>query len=168
MKQAFDAFTAHLKDNNQVMTPQRRIIFQLFLDAPPHVSAKEMLKRVQAVDPEIGQATVYRTMRLLAASGVARELKFDDGVSRYEFDHGKEHHDHIICTRCRKSVEVLDPRIEKLQELLAEMHGFRMTNHKMVLYGICERCRAKTTPQGGDKVSAHRGRDRSSGAEASA
>lgn len=140
MTEAFDVFARHLRRNNQLMTPQRRIIFQLFLEAPAHISAKEMLRRVRRVAPEIGQATVYRTMRLLAESGVAREVRFDDGIARYEFEHGRHHHDHIVCTRCRRNVDVLDPRIERLQELLADMHGFKMTSHKMILFGLCGAC----------------------------
>jgi Fur family ferric uptake transcriptional regulator len=64
-------------------------------------------------------------------------------VTRYEHEYGHEHHDHLICERCRRSIEVVDPRIEELQEKLARDHGFVMTRHKLDMFGICSKCMAK-------------------------
>ncbi|MEL7372503.1 MAG: transcriptional repressor, partial [Myxococcota bacterium] len=52
--------------------------------------------------------------------------------------------DHIICTLCGRIVEFVDDRIEELQELIAKKNGFKLTHHRMELYGEClERCEKK-------------------------
>lgn len=140
MHQAFCAFQDYLNNRRQKLTPQRQAIFRVFAEADGHPSPEDIHRMVRAEAPGIGLATVYRTMHLLAEAGLARELKFNDGVARYEFKYGRQHHDHIICTRCQKSVEVMDQRIEELQTQLAHRHDFEMTGHKMYLYGLCSDC----------------------------
>jgi Fur family ferric uptake transcriptional regulator len=79
----------------------------------------------------------------LAEAGLAKAVNFGDGVTRYEFCYGLPHHDHLICERCRRNIEVVDDDIERLQEELAKKHGFTLTRHKMYLYGVCPECRDK-------------------------
>jgi Fur family ferric uptake transcriptional regulator len=123
------------------MTPQRRHILDVFLGLTGHVTSEELYELVKRSYKSIGQATVYRTLKLLSESGVAKAVDFGDGLTRYERQHGDDHHDHLICERCGKNVEVLDETIEKLQEEVAARHGFTLTRHKMYLYGLCGGCR---------------------------
>lgn len=136
-----DLFSEYLTEHGLRMTPQRRLILEVFLDRGGHMAPEELYDEVRRVDPSVGQATVYRTVKLLADSGLAKAVRFDDGVTRYEPKHGREHHDHLICERCRHTEEILDERIETLQEELARNHGFVLTGHKMHLYGLCAKCR---------------------------
>lgn len=129
------AAKAHLK-----MTPQRRRILEVFLEQKGHVTSEELYERVKSTCKTIGQATVYRTLKLLSGSGVAKEVDFGDGLTRYERQMGDDHHDHLICEGCGQNVEILDETIEKLQVDLAKRHGYRLTHHKMYLYGICPAC----------------------------
>lgn len=124
-------------------TPQRRCILEVFLNAQGHLSIEELYELVRREDSGIGQATIYRTMRLLCEAGLARELHFDD-IARYEHA-GSAHHDHLICESCGKNIEVVDPQIETLQVELARKHGFVPTTHRLYLYGICEDCLTKTS-----------------------
>ncbi|HEY1101560.1 MAG TPA: transcriptional repressor, partial [Myxococcota bacterium] len=121
---------------------QRELIAETFFGAAGHLSVDELLERVRIEDPKVGQATVYRTMKLLAKCGLAEVHQFGDGHTRYEHvavgDH--EHHDHLICTACGKIIEFVNPQIEKLQDAVAEAHGFAVHTHKMELYGICADC----------------------------
>lgn len=126
------------------MTPQRRIILDSFLESKGHLSSEELYEKVKEDNPNIGQATVYRTIKLLADSGIAVTVDFSDGVARYELDYGKAHHDHIICEICKKNIEIVDEEIERRQEELAAQHGFVLSHHSMYLYGICEDCRKKS------------------------
>jgi Fur family ferric uptake transcriptional regulator len=89
----------------------------------------------------VSLATVYRTMKLLAESGLASARQFGDGQTRYEAAAGRGHHDHLICTGCGAIVEFANARIESLQSLVARRHGFEVENHKLELYGRCGRCR---------------------------
>ena len=123
------------------MTPQRSHILDVFLTTEGHLTAEELYRKVKEANPAIGQATVYRTVKLLADSGLAKEVEFGDGVVRYELKYGQSHHDHLICERCGRNVEVVDADIEKLQEEVAARHGFVLTGHKLYLYGVCPDCR---------------------------
>jgi Fur family ferric uptake transcriptional regulator len=136
-------FEQFLEEKGLRMTPQRSLIVDVFLRTERHMSSEDLYTLVKRKDRSIGQATVYRTLKLLSESGIAREVDFGEGMTRYEHEYGHEHHDHLICERCRRSIEVVDPRIEELQEKLARDHGFVMTRHKLDMFGICSKCMAK-------------------------
>jgi Fur family transcriptional regulator, ferric uptake regulator len=136
----FSEFIAH---QQLKMTPQRRRILEVFLTGQGHVTSEELYQKVKRDSPSIGQATVYRTLRLLADAGLAKAVEFGDGVVRYEILYGQTHHDHLICEQCGANVEVVDPSIERLQEEVASRHGFALTGHKLYLYGICPECLKK-------------------------
>jgi Fur family transcriptional regulator, ferric uptake regulator len=121
-------------------TRQRTLIIDTFFNNPGHLSVEELWNKVRATDPRVSVATVYRTMKLLAESGVADAHAFGDGQTRYEAAVGREHHDHLICTRCGDIIEFENDRIEAMQDAVARKHGFRVTSHKMELYGVCKSC----------------------------
>jgi Fur family ferric uptake transcriptional regulator len=135
MKTPQEVFAEYLADENLKMTPQRRIILDTLLKKNDHLSSEELYA--------IGQATVYRTLKLLSDSGLIEPLDFADGVTRYEPCYGKDHHDHLICEQCGKNIEIVDEVIERRQEQLAKEHGFTLLRHKMYLYGLCPECRKK-------------------------
>ena len=96
----------------------------------------------RSVNPRVGYATVYRTLKLLKECGLAAERHFDDGQARYEAVEGEaQHHDHIICERCGKIVEFASQELERLQERIGRFLGFVVSRHRMELYGICADCR---------------------------
>jgi len=134
---------AYITKNGLKSSRQRELIAETFFNVGGHLSVEELLERVRAEDPKVGQATVYRTMKLLAQCGLAELRQFGDGHTRYEHIVGgdEEHHDHLICTSCGKIVEFVNPQIESLQHGVAKKHGFEVTHHKMELYGICAECR---------------------------
>lgn len=143
MKNPQDVFAEYLADKNLKMTPQRRLILDTFLKQDAHLSSEELYAKVKRRDKSVGQATVYRTLKLLNESGLIEPLDFADGVTRYELSYGEDHHDHLICDKCGKNIEILDEVIEKRQEELASEHGFTLLRHKMYLYGICADCKNK-------------------------
>jgi Fur family ferric uptake transcriptional regulator len=121
-------------------TRQRNLILDTFFQLDGHFSVEQLWGKVRELDPRVSVATVYRTMKLLAESGLAHAQNFGDGQTRYEPAVGREHHDHLICTRCGTIVEFENDRIEAMQEAVARKHGFRVTSHKMELYGLCRAC----------------------------
>lgn len=121
-------------------TPQRELILDTFLMNEGHITAEQLYDIVKQSDKSIGQATVYRILKLLAEAGLASEVDFGDGVKRYEHSYNHPHHDHLICRKCGKTVEVVDPQIEELQERVAEKYGFKLIDHTLYLYGLCEDC----------------------------
>lgn len=138
-KRAFNAFAV---GKGLRSTKQRDIILDVFLATHEHLSVEELYLKVRASHPGIGQATVYRTLKLFVEAGLAREMTFADGQTRYEHQLAGEHHDHLICTRCNAIIEFEDETIERLQREIAERHGFLLTSHKMQLCGLCPACRS--------------------------
>lgn len=121
-------------------TRQRNEIIERFFDMTGHLSVEEVWARVRQDDPRVSVATVYRTMKLLAESGLAHARNFGDGQTRYEAAVGREHHDHLICTRCSTIIEFENDQIERMQDAVAKRHGFKVASHKMELYGLCKNC----------------------------
>lgn len=120
---------------------QRKEVLDIFLSTDMHLTADELYRFAKKRYPTLGYATVYRTLRLFCECGLCRELKFEDGTTRYEHLYGHKHHDHLICTKCGRLVEVVDSDIERLQEKLFKIHEFYPQRHRMELYGICKRCK---------------------------
>jgi Fur family ferric uptake transcriptional regulator len=143
MKEALKRFSEYIVANGLKLTPQRRLIVDVFLKQDGHLSMEELYDKVRKEYPTVGQATVYRTLKLFCKSGLAKEVYFGDSMARYEKTFDTPHHDHLICIGCGKQVEFVDEKIEKLQEALAERKGFLLTSHHMYLYGVCPSCRKK-------------------------
>ena len=122
-------------------TRQRDLVLECFLASDSHLSTEDLYLKVRAKNSAIGYATVYRTLKLFAEAGIAREIHFGDGQSRYEHVAEGEHHDHLVCTRCGSIQEFQNETIEKLQQEIAAQFGFLVETHKMELYGICSKCR---------------------------
>ncbi len=125
----------HLKHSQQ-----RKEILDIFLGIEKHTTADELYRIIKKRYSSIGFATVYRTLKLLCKSGLCREFKMEDGTTRYEHLYGHKHHDHLVCTKCGRCIEVEDAGIEHLQERLFKQYGFTAQGHRMELYGICNKC----------------------------
>jgi Fur family ferric uptake transcriptional regulator len=135
------AFHDFITQKGLKSTRQRDIILDAFLSSERHLSIEDLYLKLRAKHPSIGYATVYRTLKLFAESGIAREIQFGDGQTRYEHVAEGEHHDHLVCTRCGAIAEFENEAIEKLQDEVASRHDFLIETHKLELYGICGKCR---------------------------
>lgn len=143
MKMAREVFLDYLRAKGLNMTPQRAAIVETFLKTEGHFSSEQFYARVRQVDGAIGQATVYRTLKLLVDSGLAEVFSAGEGALLYEHGYGHAHHDHLICLRCGAKVEIMDPEIERRQKQLARAQDFELTSHSMILYGRCPKCADK-------------------------
>ena len=131
---------AFLKQRGFKSTRQRDIIADEFLKTGQHITAEEMYRKVSKRHKDIGFTTVYRTLKLLAKSGLATERVFADNLTRYEPLSSDDHHDHLICIDCGSITEFEDSKLERLQEKIAGEFGFRIVTHKMEFYGYCNAC----------------------------
>ena len=128
---------SHMAEHGLKRTRQREVILETFVELDEHTTIDGLLEAVQQVNPAVGYATVYRTLRLFVEAGVAKERRFGDGPARYEPAEPDHHHDHLICTKCGRIFEFEDELIEERQVLVAKRMGLRLTNHRMTLYGEC-------------------------------
>jgi len=136
----YDLLNRYMAEKGLKSTRQRGLIIDTFFDTGGHLSVEDLWAKVRVQDVKVSVATVYRTMKLLNECGLAHARNFGDGQTRYEPAVGKHHHDHLICTRCGTIIEFENDRIEALQDVVARKHGFRVTSHKMELYGLCRNC----------------------------
>jgi Fur family transcriptional regulator, ferric uptake regulator len=135
-----EIFQSYLDAHGLKQTGPRKLILETFLAGEGHRSVEDIYRQVQARDPGIGYTTVYRTMKLLSESGLAREIDLSDGITRYEHLYNHAHHDHMVCTSCGASVEFFNAEIEKLQDQASASIGFRVADHKLQIYGLCRNC----------------------------
>lgn len=131
----------YLKKQGLRLTEQRRVIADVFFSSQGHLDMDTLYQTVRDRDASIGQATVYRTLKVLVDSGLARTSRFGGASTRYEVA-DEDHHDHLVCVGCGKIVEFMNATIETLQDEVAEEHGFELLDHKMELYGKCPDCRS--------------------------
>jgi Fur family ferric uptake transcriptional regulator len=137
-----DVFDAYISQNHLKRSEQRDVILDTFLRSDRHLSVDDLLQMVQKRRPDIGRTTVYRTLKLLQAAGLAQELALD-GQSRFERDYKREHHDHFICKSCGAIFEFSNADIERIQDEIAADIGFSIEGHRHQIYGFCRSCTAR-------------------------
>ncbi|MFQ5780401.1 MAG: Fur family transcriptional regulator [Nitrospiria bacterium] len=135
-----EVLQAHISSHRLKVTKERRAILHAFMETERHVTAEELYREMKKRGSSIGLATVYRTLNLFCASGLAEQRHFGDGQARYELTYNVTHHDHLVCKQCNRIIEFENREIEKLQEKVAKRHRFTIYSHKLELYGICDRC----------------------------
>ncbi len=138
VKEKEAGFAEFIQRKGLKTTRQRNTIISVFFRLRGHISVEELLNEVKKVNPRIGYATVYRTLHLLVESNLVEERRFGDGLARYEGHSDVEHHDHMICLECGMISEFFNPRLEALQEKLAEENNFEIYRHRLELYGACK------------------------------
>jgi Fur family ferric uptake transcriptional regulator len=136
-------FEDYLRAHGQKMTRPRRVILEAFLGTEGHLTIDDILREAKKIDAGIGQATVFRTIRLIAAAGLAREALQEDGARTFEHLADHPHHDHLLCVGCGRIIEFLSPIIEKEQQKIFVRYGFEPRGHMMELLGLCPECQAK-------------------------
>ncbi len=134
MFDATDALIEHCRGAGQRITGPRRIIADVVAKADDHPDIPEIYRRVAAIDPGIALSTVYRTLKIFAATGLVERHNFAGGRVRIE-PASDVHHDHLIDTNSGAVIEFRSEEIERLQALVARELGFELTGHRLVLYG---------------------------------
>ena len=141
MSEEQEVFLRHIQKKGLKRTAQRDLILDVFLRTEAHLSNEDLYRLVQQEDPGVGQTTVYRTLKLLAEAGLAREVRFGDGRTHYEHQYKHQHHDHMICSECGKIIEFFSAELEAIQDAMAAKHRFEITQHLLRIIGVCAECR---------------------------
>ncbi|SDW31342.1 Fur family transcriptional regulator, ferric uptake regulator [Tepidimicrobium xylanilyticum] len=131
------------KEEGYKLTTQRRAILDAIIENhEKHLSPEEVYDIVKAKYPEIGIATVYRTLQLLEKLNIIYRVNFDDGYNRYELCNDSENHQHhhLICLECGKVMEVKLDLLESLEKQIEEQNNFKIINHNVKFFGYCADC----------------------------
>lgn len=132
-----------LREKDLRSTPQRQAILAILLKSKDkHLTAEEVYALTRDDNPEIGLATVYRTLDLFVELGVVHKLEFGEKGARYELssqEPGHYHH-HLICIQCNSITEFNDDLLDDLEEVISQESGFLITDHTLRFYGLCRHC----------------------------
>jgi len=126
----------------KVTLPRMKILEILSRDEHRHVTAEDVYKALLESEEDIGLATVYRVLTQFEAAGIVQRHYFEGPQSVFELAEG-EHHDHLVCLGCGGIEEFFDETIEKRQEAIAAEHGFKISDHSLILYGQCKQCQSE-------------------------
>ena len=128
----------------KVTLPRVKILQILETDEKRHLSAEDVYRKLLEADEDVGLATVYRVLTQFESAGLVTRHNFEGGHSVFELNQG-DHHDHMVCIECGHVVEFVDDIIEQRQEEIAKANDFRISEHSLILYGVCnkENCRNK-------------------------
>lgn len=133
-----------LRSNEYKLTHQRKVILDAMAkNNDKHLSCDEIFNIISKDNPEIGIATVYRTLLLFEKLDIVYKVNFDDGCSRYELDLGTENHQHhhLICLKCGKVIEVKLDLLETLEIEIEKELDFKIVDHNLKFYGYCSDCK---------------------------
>ena len=135
--------TDKLRESGYKLTPQRQAIVDIFIDCMgKHLTVEEVFDLVKVRRPEIGLATVYRTIMLMHEQDIVTRLDLIDGSARYELKRDDETHTHhhLFCVKCSRVFEFMDDLLDPLEEEIEKEYHFKILNHSLKFYGICNEC----------------------------
>lgn len=140
----FDTFLKNFKNHITKLklknSIQKDYILKVLYFSKEHLSAEEITQKIkETYNIDIGIATVYRAMKFFEELNIVTCLDALESSKLYELNISL-HHDHLICTACRKIIEFTDDLIEEKQIKIAKNNNFILKDHVMTIYGICENC----------------------------
>lgn len=134
-----------LRKKGLKVTNQRLLVLEIMAERPgEHLTAEDIFELAKCKCPDIGLATIYRTVQVLVDLSVIDKISFDDGFARYELggleSESRHHHHHAICSRCGKVFSFEGDLLDTLEQTIFDTMGFLVTDHEVKLYGYCEDC----------------------------
>lgn len=145
MKKVIDDVEEKLKAKEYKLTSRREHILRVLLEnKDKHLSAEEVYNLVKVKAPDVGLATVYRTLELFCDFEIIHGMDFGDGRKRYEFgdsDTNGHHHHHLICLKCGVILEVDEDLLDDLEERVKKEFNFEVQNHQLKIFGHCKNCK---------------------------
>lgn len=133
----FKKHVSKLKLKNSI---QKDYILKILYFSDKHLTAEEITYKIREnYNIDIGIATVYRAMKFFEELEIVKCLDALENAKLYELNLSL-HHDHLVCTSCRKIIEFSDNFIEEKQIIIARKNNFILKDHVMTIYGTCEDC----------------------------
>ena len=148
MENRLEKIKKQLHTASYKLTPQREATVRVLLEhEADHLSAEDVYLLVKEKSPEIGLATVYRTLELLTELKIVDKINFGDGVSRYDLrKEGAAHfHHHLVCIECGSVEEIQEDLLEEVEVIVEERWQFLVKDHRLTFHGICRNCQKKTS-----------------------
>ena len=144
MTQRVEKAVEILKNTGVRMTPQRHAILAYLLETMTHPTADEIYKALEGKFPNMSVATIYNNLRVFKEAGLVRELTYGDASSRFDANVHEEHY-HAICSECGTIRDFHFPYLGDVERAAEQNAGFRVTGHRMEVYGVCDDCQKGQT-----------------------
>lgn len=138
---------AFLEKGGYRRTPERFAVLELVYDLDGHIEPEEIVQRLKKGKNKVSRATVYNTLELLQRCRLVQRRDLGQGRVVYEKALGFRQHDHLVCAQCGRVFEFCDPRLLTVEESIGRLLGFHVTEHNLILTGMCRReeCRDQNT-----------------------
>jgi Fur family peroxide stress response transcriptional regulator len=134
-------FTEKCLEHGLKITPQRSLIAEEISKAKDHPTADAIYRRVRKSMPNISFDTVYRTLLLFAEVGIVSLVEGYGEQKRFEpNDH---HHHHCRCIKCHTIIDFCNDLYDSIKVPAEMSEQFQVLNKRVVLEGICSKCRGK-------------------------
>lgn len=146
MQERINRIKEQLHEASYKLTPQREATVTVLLEnEADHLSAEDVFLKVKEKSPEIGLATVYRTLELLAELKVVDKINFGDGVARFDLrkEGAKHFHHHLVCMNCGAVEEIEEDLLEDVEKKVELDYHFQIMDHRLTFHGICRVCSEK-------------------------
>ena len=140
-------FSAFLKERGQRQTNERFAILDAIYATGDHLDADTLFARLKAQGVSVSRATVYNTLELLLECDLVVKHQFGRSQAKYERAYAYWQHDHLLCIDCGAIFEFCDPRLQSIQETVAEIYGFEVAQHALNVYGHCRRENCPNRPE---------------------
>ncbi len=138
-----EKFREFLGTRGKRLTQERETIVREIFRDHEHFDSDQIVARLTQPCRDggrVSRATIYRTLSSLEEAGLIRKVARANDREVYEHDYGYPQHDHFICEKCNKLVEFRNDEISAVLERVAADHGFRMSDHRLEVHGICAAC----------------------------
>lgn len=137
-----DKFREYLMTQGKRLTTERETIVREVFASHEHFDAEQLVSLLsQRTDGKrVSRSTVYRTLTQLVEAGLLRAVARPNAREVYEHDYGYPQHDHLICNSCGSLIEFQDDAITKILEQVGAQNGFRVSGHRLEVYGKCAQC----------------------------
>jgi len=135
-----EKFREYLKTKGMRLTTEREIIVTKIFADHEHFDPEQLITRLKTGERPVSRASIYRTLGLLEEAGLIRKVARANDREVYEHDYGYPQHDHLICKKCGELIEFHNEEIAQIINRIATERGFRMSGHRLEVYGTCEDC----------------------------
>lgn len=132
--------TDQVKQAGGRLTKLRLVVLRYLSSCDRPVSATDIARVLKAKSLIVNRTTIYREIIFLLKHGLIREIKVSTAATLYELNQGHLHH--LICLKCNKIKTIkMDNHLHNEEKSIMQREKFKIINHALEFYGLCQRCR---------------------------